>query len=74
MLQPVLKAALVLVVFIFLSPKHNSVSMLKEKSLTAVLSTKGIDIKTKVNVRILETAAGVLNTRTAATGRTVTTC
>lgn len=49
-------------------------SMLKEKSATAVLSTKGIDIKTKVNVRILETAAGVLNTRIAATGRTVTTC
>lgn len=30
------------------------------------LCTKGINIKTKVNVSILETAAGVLNTRIAA--------
>lgn len=35
---------------------------------TAALCTKGIDIKTKVNVSILETAAGVADVKLAATG------
>ena len=68
--QPVLKPALVLswqVVIYFLINKAQSRGNVEtRKAPQLALCTKGIDIKTKVNVSILETAAGVLHTRIAA--------
>ena len=70
LLQPVSKSAPALswqVVIYFLINKAQSRGNVEtRKAPQLALCTKGIDIKTKVNVSILETAAGVLNTRIAA--------
>ena len=60
-----------MVIYFLINKAQSRGNVETRKAPQLALCTKGIDIKTKVNVSILETAAGVLNTRIAEGKKTV---